>query len=452
MNNNPLKIVTIFLVIIHSFFFFLSYGNYSTGVVSLLFYLLMNIWYFRAKENFSLVSYEFFFFISFFLSCIVFPLLPLDDSEVFWITKIAGDLSDTSKWRFFNLSLVGYYSYLLCLQVTRASNNNLDRVRSMYLSDDFVTIANILALLSIVYFYIKGGFNVLKRYTGEESYFLEYGSALAYITMFYTVGSVAVVRKISHYSKVNFSSFLSTKNSLFLLNSFLILPILLLSGYRSLFMQLVLPLIYLYILFIKKINNKQLLFLFAIGFLAMLMVGILRVGEKANSGHDIVYFLRDFAMEDVAGIWLVDYTDRNGPTGGSNALLSIVSFIPFLGGLLQSILGESYFALSSSLFFTFSFDTNGSGLGTNIIGDLYYTFGYSGVVLMMGFLGFFVKKMSYHGSIYSLVCYALLIGNSVFSTRVEFFSLVRTLGFSVIIVWIYTMICGAPRYYSSRKH
>lgn len=446
MNKMTFNLIVVILAIVHASAFFTIHGNYVFGTFSLLAYLFVNYLYLRRQQNNSIISFEFFFFISFFLACVVFPVLPLEETELYWVSKIFGEMQEGVKWRFLNLALMGYYVYMLGLILPKVRTSNRDKIYELNISDSFLTVSNILTLLLIIYFFYAGGMHLMNRYTGEVEYFEKFGGVLSYITILYTISSAVVAIKWGQGRNHSLSGVFSSKNSLFVFNSILILPILLLSGYRSQFLQLFIPLMYLYVLFINKINNKKLILIFVIGFVVMILIGMTRGGDKASGGHDIVYYIRDFIIEDAAGVWLVDYTDAKGPTGGSNAILQMVSFVPFLGGILEGIIGAQNIALPSSRLFTYAYDTNGSGLGTNIIGDLYYTYGFVGVLFFMFLLGYIIRKLTYHGGIYSLVCYLLLIGNSVFATRVEYFYMVRKLGFSLIIIFIITMIAGRPSY------
>ena len=338
MKKLPLTIVVLSLAVLHIVAFFVIHGNYAFGIFSVLAYLYVNYLYMKKQLKYSIVSFEFFFFVSFFLSCIVFPILPLEETELYWVSKIFGELSEGVKWRFLNLSLAGYYVYMIGLLTAKTKTEDREKVRELIVNDSFLSVSNVLTLLFIIYFYISGGMHLMNRYTGEVGYFTKYGGILSFITFFYTISSAVVAIKIGQSRHPSLSLLLSSKNTLFVVNSFLILPILLLSGYRSQFLQLVIPLLYLYVFFINRIDNKKMFLLFAIGFVVMILIGMTRGGDKATGGHDIVYYIRDFMIEDAAGVWLVDYTDANGPTGGSNAILQMVSFIPFLGRFNLSLL------------------------------------------------------------------------------------------------------------------
>ena len=108
-------------------------------------------------------------------------------------------------------------------------------------------------------------------------------------------------------------------------------------------------------------------------------------------------------------------------------------------GLFGNIFGSP-----SSIVFTHEiFNRYDSGMGTNIIGDLYYTGGILCVLILMYFLGWIVKRTSNTKNRYAILLLLCLVGNSVFMPRVEFFYIARTCSFSIIIYWFMNVLFPA---------
>ena len=220
-----------------------------------------------------------------------------------------------------------------------------------------------------------------------------------------------------------------------------------LSGYRSQAIQLLFPAVMMYVTYIKPIPLKRLIVLMPMGVALMIVIGFTRIGESVSlSGTDSTEYFRDYLMEGAGGVWLLEYTEQNGPTWGSNAILQIVSFIPFAQSLLVAMFGKDAFTESSSIMFTNSFRDDGTGLGTNMVGDLYYTFGIVGIIVCMYLLGWALRKVLKPQGLYQLLILLLLVGNSVFSTRVEFFYLFRSLGFAVIFLYLIQTLTSKKHY------
>ena len=221
------------------------------------------------------------------------------------------------------------------------------------------------------------------------------------------------------------------------------------SGYGSQAIQLLFPVAMMYVTYIKPIPLKRLIVLMSFGVALMIVIGFTRIGESVSlSGTDSTEYFRDYLMEGAGGVWLLEYTEQNGPTWGSNAILQMVSFIPFAQSVLVAMFGKDAFTESSSMMFTNAFRDDGTGLGTNMIGDLYYTFGIIGIIVCMYLLGWALRKVLTPKGLYQLLILLLLVGNSVFSTRVEFFYLFRSLGFAVIFLFVMLSITSSKRYAS----
>jgi hypothetical protein len=125
---------------------------------------------------------------------------------------------------------------------------------------------------------------------------------------------------------------------------------------------------------------------------------------------------------------------------GKNVLLPILSVVPFLQSSFMIFFNFTPVPTSSEVFTTTINGVNyTSGLGTHIIGDLYYTFGLPGVVLLMLILGITISlltnKVLIKGkqSMYSLIALSFLVGNSVYSVRVEYFFILRLISLTLIV-------------------
>lgn len=97
------------------------------------------------------------------------------------------------------------------------------------------------------------------------------------------------------------------------------------------------------------------------------------------------------------------------------------------------------FALPSSRFYTGAFDTE-SGFGTNIIGDIYYTFGLMGVVIIMYIVGLFCSSLSSLKNKYIFLMYLIFTGNSIFMARVELLYVVRMLALGCILLYVVNLM------------
>ena len=151
---------------------------------------------------------------------------------------------------------------------------------------------------------------------------------------------------------------------------------------------------------------------------------------------------QDLSFVDNNTKYLIDYADKNSPAGFKNALLNIFSSIPFLGGLFASVTGLTYDIRTTDLT-TIGMKMSSnmeSGLGTSLIGDLYYTGGIYFTLIYMYFFGKLIATLyrqftiERRYNIWSLIIYLFLFSNVVYTIRAEWTMPFRYIGFSFIIL------------------
>ena len=175
------------------------------------------------------------------------------------------------------------------------------------------------------------------------------------------------------------------------------------------------------------------------GLVVMVVIGMTRSGGDVESNVTTLYYFRDFNAANASLGFFVDEVSRNGITGGSNYIPQTLSIVPFLQSIVGSFVDFNNFALSSSRYYTGVFDTE-SGLGTNIIGDIYYTFGLIGVIFIMFIMGRFCSYLSNRKNKYIFLMYLIFTGNSIFAARVELLYVVRLLTWGCIILFAITIV------------
>lgn len=191
-------------------------------------------------------------------------------------------------------------------------------------------------------------------------------------------------------------------------------------------------------------NAKHLIKVIALilaGYIFMVFIGLIRSGDTGGDlGQDSLFltFVYDFVSANGANSFLIDYTDKYGITGGSNMILQTLSIIPFFQSIILSFVSKDNFAPNSSKFFTESFmDSTQGGLGTALIGDIYYSFGIVGVIILMFLIGLLVNKLSRaHNSPYAIALLIMFSGNALFAPRVEYCYILRSLSYTIIFLYI----------------
>lgn len=407
-----------------------------TGVL----YLIMNMVYLYKYRKNQLICFEFLFAIAFFLCSLltpyVYPLLDSYHGRIFVATEY-------NTVRVYCIAFIGYCSYMLGLCYIK-DNNGQGAVWYQYdFNDKSSKLSNLLCFFLIILFYINGGSRLLTLYSDLSSDMHQrygaWGEYMVYSMYAYTLSVIINFTRIG--KTASFIIFMKKLPLLFYINSLLLVVPLLFSGLRSSALQLLIPLIMMYGMMVKKISSIKVFMLIFVGYTLMIFIGLMRSGNVGGDfGRDSLFLtlVYDFISANGANSFLIDYVDNHGITGGSNMVLQIASIVPFLQSIVLAFISKNSLAPNSSKIFTESFmDSTQGGLGTALIGDIYYSFGIIGVVVLMFLIGLLVNKLSRtHNSPYAMALLIVLAGNALFSPRVEYCYILRSLSYTIIFLYL----------------
>lgn len=399
-------------------------------------YLISNILYFRRKKN--IVSFEFLFALTFALACFLTYFIV---EEGVGFAFFAFSSNPKSLVKGIALAMVGYHCYLCGLLSfkRRKVNTIIGDIEPIHTKPIMANLANWTCLIVFMFFMATGGMNVLLMYSGDIDREDANIGTLLYWILSYSVAVFASFSSAKFSKSGNVLSNTLKLNKLFLVNSIIIIVFLLLSGYRSQTMQIIIPLLICYSVYVKRISAKMFFTILIAGLVVMVVIGMTRSGDDIERDVTTLYYFRDFNAANASLGFFVDEVNRNGVTGGSNYIPQTLSIIPFLQSFVGSFVDFNNFALSSSRYYTGVFDTR-SGLGTNIIGDIYYTFGLVGVISVMFIMGLFCSYLSNRKNKYVFLMYLIFTGNSIFSARVELLYVVRMLAWGCLILFAITVV------------
>lgn len=213
----------------------------------------------------------------------------------------------------------------------------------------------------------------------------------------------------------------------------------LISGHRTNVIGLILPFFFLYSFCIHQLSVKFIILSCIIGFTFMIFIGSVRSGQDFNfQNKTSSELLIDFTGASVATPFFIQYVTENGITYGSNYLIKTLSAIPFLAGFYKSM--NTNISPDSFVTYTkFFMDTgSGIGMGTSLVGDMYYSFALPGVIILMFILGYIVSilyRKAYEReniSIYVIICIVVLLSQSYFMPRNDLVSFIRPVTFQCI--------------------
>lgn len=430
-----LQIILLFLSYLILLLFDVSFSNISFYAVTTVFYWLITIEYLAKYKRNSLFCFELFFAISFWLCSLSYPFFQEYFSK-YQLRLFSYSTHVMSKA--YIIAMVGYLSYMFALCFHRIKEFEVPS--RFYVRKDVCSIVNISCFCLVISIFLLGGGSLLTAYSDNSgnaaNRFGSFGGVMGFATIFYLISIVTNFLCEKEEEDISLKTF----QPLFYVNTVIMIAYPLLSGLRSAAIQLMIPLVMMYGFYIKIIKPKQMMLLLLSGFILMVVIGFSRSGGEIKV-LNVVDLFRDFIGADGALLYMVDHVDNNGCIYGSNMLFQILSVIPFLQSTISLFTNRIDFAPASSKLYTNDLG-NGSGLGTNIIADLYYSFDLIGVIFFMFLLGYVLKRLStICNGHYSLLLLLVLSGNALFAPRVEYFYIIRSMSFGVIFLWIITFFC-----------
>lgn len=378
---------------------------------------------------------------------VVFFYKELIMDNVEFISALFDQFSDKQYLRGRCLNMIAFFSYLLGANYrsnVNMYNNKLKIIYQFNIGKVSFYLPHFTTLFLILSF-VSGKISLVNHYAlsnvGFSNTFIVFNTILIVIT------TVVEFIRLYFLGTSCFKQFMLKVNKQYLFTFTIYALILLNIGYRSGAILVVLPFIISYSIFIKEIEAKKFFIILMSGILCMVIIGFTRSGDGFSTSTFTFYnSLRDFGPAYLTNTGLISYTDSHGIHGIGMGLRQLFSSIPFLGGIVEAISPSSYSVdEQSAVLATKLFQSKNnleSGLGTSLIGDLYYSGHLIWVVIYMFLLGrissicyekiYHIRKID----IYTFVLYLWFFANSVFLLRAEWYSYFRYIGFSWMILFV----------------
>ena len=292
-------------------------------------------------------------------------------------------------------------------------------------------------LLLIFYDYVSGTFDTWFFYSNSDTMERDdRNEGLGHLTCLLVSASIVDIVRLKEMGIESLWDYIKKSNKVFLAEWAFISFMLIISGNRNEMLLIALPLVVSFSKCIKQISNKLLLIGAAAGVLLMVFVGSSRQkgvsAEEAN--FESANFFVDFAVLGYNCDYLVQYTDQHKPIYFKDLPGFVLSGIPVLGHRILDFVGYEPPVRSSYL----ATDSVGSksGLGTSLIGDLYYGAGFLWVVLFMSCFGYTMSRL-YHSdrniNKYHLLFYSYMVANAVYYVRSQWGFPIGTIIYCYII-------------------
>lgn len=405
--------------------------SYEFSIWCLVVYLFSSLRLLINNCKSNLLKFEFFFLIAIFFSNFVYAVVYYQISPYFSLFNLEFNENYISKG--LAISTVG-----VCFFNLGVYDKSKQVVDKRVLVDIFFRKPNYL-LYILSFIFIPYLFTLYL----QDTYTTEFESSLVNVVLVYLVYYTIFV-VFSNNRDVN-SPIALGKNVLRKYPALFIIIIIytmlfLAIGSRTIPMRIALLSLFLYSIYIHKIKKIAVFYILLVGLLLMTFVGAVRNGGAFDmSALTSIWDLgKDLTINNRSLYVLMEYADMHGYNFGKTMLMNILSMIPFLQSAYLFITGDSISSISSAnlvteLFFSDKITDKTFGLGTNVLGDIYVSFGFIGVVLFMYLLGHILKVL------YSMICrgdnravliYALLFMDVAYLPRSAFFTSLRS------VVWV----------------
>lgn len=446
-----------FIYIVESiteYYFIISDPSFSVSI-----YLFITIFFLYKNRRESLFCAETLLFIFGFI-IFFFDEIVIKNMDISIVSRLYTGWPISLDHKSVHVSMLAVLSLLIggelaCLKsrFLHQKNNHMQVRRNSTI--DYNIICVILSLIIFIYLLVllfTGQLYSFMKYDGRYADLYEGNTQIVYITILQFTNTIFEGERLKTKGCFSFVDILKKINKLYLFNFIVFSLFFILSGNRSESLLIVFPFIIIYSVYFKKISNKLFLIGVIAGFSLMVILGLTR-GSDSSLGESIkttgVYDLfRDFGPAAIAQKGLIQYTDDTKPVYFSDGILTLISSVPFLGGAVKdifsiesgkrsSILATEQFQLSSNM---------DSGLGTSLVGDLYYSGKIYFVILYMFFLGyllsvyFFRFYVTKKYNVYHLVIYVWLFSDIIYLLRAEWYSLFRYIGFSMLLIFLFTFL------------
>jgi len=381
-------------------------------------YVLQNFLFFIFLDRKNWLGFELFFCISFFFINFVYPV---------FVHPVAPDFSAFAFS--FNIDIIpkstaiaylGYTSYLLgCTNIL--CKERIEPIPpAIKVETSHVTIIFLMVIFFFSCYIATGGLKAMKSVYGGDGDINEVG-LYSYFKLLFTISS---------YLLAIYSFRLQTTIKWVFIASLLVVMLLILStGSRTLALGLALIMIVSYNNNIRRFRFYEIMIIAGMGVVVLYSIMLNRVSDISQNVTDSINdsdvgwlnaFL-DLIINNRNLYVLVDYATTHSYTLFHGMLADLTAPIPGASSVLVSLTGEPIELIHGGMLPTYlEFGTGSAyGLGTNMVGEAFRSFGYPGTVIFMFAIGYVVKTTYYYSSsnTYLYLLYYLLVSHSIMYGR-----------------------------------
>lgn len=423
--------------------------NYSFCLGIMTLYLLQNSCWLILNRDKRKLRFELLFMISFFFVNLVYPVFyaPIYPSWSFFAMEFNRHVINQAT----ALAYMAYAFYMLGIcdrpwQSRPEPTQPTFRVRPAYM-----IFLGAIAVACFALFVISGGYQALGNvYSGGGN--LKEVGVFSYFSILYTIAALLM------------ATFLFQTKGIWRWGGLGVLGVfmlaLLTTGSRQFSLSIVLILIVGFSLHVYRLKGWQVILLLIGGAVMLNVIMLVRTcgldfdswQDKIDSVHSVsqLDIFEDLTINSINLYVLVDWGNTHDLSWLHGFLIDLASPIPKLGSWIVQHYNEpsewlnggdlpSYILLGGCA---------GWGTGTNMVGELFRSFGAIGTCCFMFGLGLLLREAYYRAntSAYWYAFYMLMVGHAVIYSRGPFLYDPRTIVWGLALLWL--IIHSVERYYS----
>lgn len=441
-----MKISIQFLVNLFFVMLSIAYCVMAPNVYNLVFcqivaltYVVHNVSYFALLDRKNWLGFELFFCLSFFFVNYVYPVFIYPIFPNFAVFSYAFELNIVPKAT--AIAYLGYSCYLLGCTSLNDDSRKENVGEGFKVTHMQLNIALVMVLFFFVCYILTGGLAAMRSVYADGGDINEVG-LYSYFKLLFTISS---------YLLAVFTFKLEGKTKWWYVASLVMIMFMMLTtGSRTLVIGLSLIMIVSFNNNVRKIRLIEFAVIVVVGVLVLYSIMLDR-GEQADTDISSVVessdvgwleaFL-DLIVNNRNLYVLIDYASSHPFTFFHGMLVDLTAPIPGVSSMLVAIFNEPIELLHGGMLPTYlEFGTGSSyGLGTNMVGEAYRSFGYPGTAIMMFAIGYVVSKTYYLGksNMYMYMLYYLLVSHSIMYTRGPIIMDLRLITWTMALLYITT--------------
>lgn len=438
------------LSIITLFFYLFQYIFEVTGIgymqypvaIDVAIFTFFSIWYILLYRRENLLCFEIvalpIAFLGLFFQDIIYPLI--GDLRIHTVTD------QYVRMKSADLQMIGYMSFFIGCSFANKLKRGFsisDKSRK-YNYNAFLYVLIVLTILVVVYDYRTGVFHKWFFYSNMDVLDkTDKSEGVGLLTDLIIVMTLVDIIRLKEAGVQSFKSFLRKCNKISVFLWLLISGLLLVSGNRNEMLLVLLPYVVAYTICIKPIKSKYIVVALFAGVFLMVASGTTRHDGFGLSGgiYNLVTLTIDFCNLGYDCDYLVQHTDLYGTVHFFGLPSILLSGIPLFGHLITDFFSIQGAVASADL--TTESANSISGLGTSLIGDLYYEAGVLWIIIYMFLFGYFMSRLYYSNkniSIYFLFIYSYMVANGVYYIRSSWSFPITRIEYVCIIILVGRLI------------